>query len=71
MSDWNEDDEGGSKIGRLHGWEDSAAIEELNEVKREALLNGAIAQGQEMKAFEWVKYTVEAPRARKNDSRES
>ena len=59
-----EDEKQGSKI-----WEDDAAIEEMNEVKREALSCGAIAQGQEMEAFEWFKYVeaflVEVPCARK------
>ena len=42
-----------------------SAVEEVSEVTREALLYEAITQGEEMKAFEWVKYAVEAPRARK------
>lgn len=36
-----EDEEGGSKIGRLGGWEDSAAIAEMNGAKKEALLTGS------------------------------
>lgn len=54
LNDWDEEE--GSKIWRLGGWEDNSTIEEMNEVKREAVLYRVIAQRQEMKAFEWVKY---------------
>lgn len=41
-----------------------SAVEETNEIKRESLLNEAIAQGEEMKPFERVKHAVEALHAR-------
>lgn len=53
-----EDKEEGFKIWRLGGWQGNSAIEEMNEVKGDALLYWAVTQGQEMKAFEWVKYAV-------------
>lgn len=62
LNDWDEEE--GSKIWKLGDWEDNSAIE-INKVKREAVLYRAIAQRQEMKAFEWVKYTVKAPHAKK------
>lgn len=43
----------------------NSAIEEMNEVRKEALFYKAIAQVQDMKAFEWVKCVVEASCARK------
>lgn len=36
-----EDEEGGSKIGRLGGWEDSAAIEEMNGAKGKLFCTGS------------------------------
>lgn len=53
------EDKEGFKIWRLGGWQDNSAIEETNEVKGEALLYWVITQGQEIKAFEWVKYAVQ------------
>lgn len=40
-----------SKIWRVGGWEDSSAIEEMNEVKREAIAYRVIAQRQEDEGF--------------------